>query len=388
LLHRYLITYGTETPGKEGDDSSKSGAKQAELQKLVAAPSEIPENSILWVDAESPTDEEMHLLEERFKLQDLGELRKKIDIFGDDAKNVGAPQLHPGLDIRPEYVFCTLIIPTLKKGEMRNKASEDDDNSGDIPRKLVFRNLNLFVFFSERWLVTLHRDNEQVIQEIDTRVKVRGVGQSYFGAKSRPSAPTADYLFYLFLDAALDSSNPILDTLEDRIEDFDRKAVTFYEQKKKNLRDVGNTISSVGRVRFQLMILRRILAPTRNMVSMMMRGEVPFVSDNSLRNFRDIYDRTFQLIETIDSFRDRTSDVRDLYISLLAASTDSIVRYLTVVATIFLPLSLLAGIYGTNFTAGFFEPGSGSPSGFYLFTGFSTFIAILLFLIFKRRGWI
>ncbi len=227
-----------------------------------------------------------------------------------------------------------------------------------------------------------------MIQEIDARVKTRGVGQVNYGVRARPSSPTADYLFYLFLDATVDFTNPILDTLEDRIEDFDRRAVHFYEQRKKSLRDVGNTISSVGGVRFQLMILRRILAPTRNMVSMMMRGEVPFISDDSLRNFRDIYDRTFQLIETIDSFRDRTSDVRDLYISLLTASTDSIVRYLTVVATIFLPLSLLAGIYGTNFTAGFFEPGSGSPAGFYAFTAISAAIAILLFLAFRRRGWI
>ena len=353
-------------------------------KSLVTAPAEIPENSILWVDAESPTDEEIRLLEDRFHIADLLEIRKQIDIDSDnDARTIGAAQLHPSLDIRPDYVFCTLIIPTLKKGE-----SDDDKDTGDIPRKLVFRNLNLFVFFQERWLVTLHRDNEEVIQEIDLRVKTRGVGQSYYGVRARPSSPTADYLFYLFLDATVDFANPILDTLEDRIEYFDRRAVSFYEQKKKNLREVGNTISSVGRVRFQLMILRRILAPTRNMVSMMMRGEVPFVSDDSLRNFRDIYDRTFQLIETIDSFRDRTSDVRDLYISLLTASTDSIVRYLTVVATIFLPLSLLAGLYGTNFTAGFFEPGSGDPAGFYVFTAISAVIAVSLFLTFKRRGWI
>ena len=384
MLHRYLLTYGKEAPGKEGDDTSTIGAGQAELQKLVTAPAEIPENSILWVDAESPTDEEIRLLEDRFHIADLLEIRKWIDAEGDN--DAGAEQLHPSLDIRPDYVFCTLIIPTLKTGEKQE--SDDPKDTGDIPRKLVFRNLNLFVFFQERWLVTLHRYNEDVIQEIDVRVKTRGVGQSYYGVRTRPSSPTADYLFYLFLDAAVDFSNPILDTLEDRIEDFDRRAVSFYEQRKKNLRDVGSTISSVGRVRFQLMILRRILAPTRNMVSMMMRGEVPFVSDDSLRNFRDIYDRTFQLIETIDSFRDRTSDVRDLYISLLTASTDSIIRYLTVVATIFLPLSLLAGLYGTNFTAGFFEPGSGSPSGFYVFITISAVIAIMLLLTFKRRGWI
>ena len=386
MLHRYLLTYGKEAPGTEGDDTSKSGEGSVGLQKLVEAPTEVPEDSILWVDAESPNDEEIRLLEDRFHLQDLVEIRKQIDDAGDDAAKTAAARLHPSLDIRPDYVFCTLIIPTLKKGETQEK--DDSNNTGNIPKKLVFRNLNLFVFFQERWLVTIHRDNEEVIQEIDARVKTRGVGQVNYGVRARPSSPTADYLFYLFLDATVDFTNPILDTLEDRIEDFDRRAVHFYEQRKKSLRDVGNTISSVGGVRFQLMILRRILAPTRNMVSMMMRGEVPFISDDSLRNFRDIYDRTFQLIETIDSFRDRTSDVRDLYISLLTASTDSIVRYLTVVATIFLPLSLLAGIYGTNFTAGFFEPGSGSPAGFYAFTAISAAIAILLFLAFRRRGWI
>ncbi len=386
MLHRYLLTYGKETPGNPEAQDTES-LTQGEMQKLVVAPEEIGENSILWVDAESPNDEEIRLLEDRFKLEDLMEIRKMITDPGDN--NIRASQVHPGLDVRPDYVFCTLVIPTLKKGETNEQQAKDDANdSGNVPSKLVFRNLKLFVFFSERWLVTMHQDNEEVIQEIDMRVKTRGVGQSYFRPRKRPPSPTADYLFYLFLDAAVDFANPILDTLEDRIEDFDRGAVNFYEQKKKNLRLVGSTISSVGRVRFQLMILRRILAPTRTMVSTMMRGEVPFISDDSLRNFRDIYDRTFQLIETIDSFRDRTSDVRDLYISLLTASTDSIVRYLTVVATIFLPLSLLAGLYGTNFTQGFFQPGSGSPYGFYALTTSSVVIALVLFSEFKRRGWI
>ena len=77
---------------------------------------------------------------------------------------------------------------------------------------------------------------------------------------------------------------------------------------------------------------------------MIMRGAVPFVADSSLRSFRDIYDHPFQLLETIDNFKDRTSDVRDHYISLLTASTDNIIKLLRVVATVFPPLTLLAGI--------------------------------------------
>jgi len=114
-------------------------------------------------------------------------------------------------------------------------------------------------------------------------------------------------------------------------------------------------------VRRKLMTLRRSLTPTRDMLGMVMRGAIPFVADSSLRSFRDVYDHSFQLLETIDNDRDRTSDVRDLYISLHSASTDNTIKVLTLVATIFLPLTLLAGIYGMNFTPGFFQPGTGDP---------------------------
>ncbi|HYY90476.1 MAG TPA: CorA family divalent cation transporter, partial [Candidatus Dormibacteraeota bacterium] len=104
--------------------------------------------------------------------------------------------------------------------------------------------------------------------------------------------------------------------------------------------------------------------------------------------FRDVYDHSFQLLETIDNDRDRTSDVRDLYISLHTASTDNTIKVLTLVATIFLPLSLLAGIYGTNFTPGFFQPGSGMPLGFYVFVFVMIDIAVGFVYFFKRAGWI
>ena len=119
-----------------------------------------------------------------------------------------------------------------------------------------------------------------------------------------------------------------------------------------------------------------------------MRGAIPYVADASLRSFRDVYDHSFQLLETIDNDRDRTSDVRDLYISLLTASTDNIIKLLTLVATIFLPLTLLAGIYGMNFTTGFFEPGSGDPWAFYALIAAMIALSLTLVYLFKRSGWI
>jgi magnesium transporter len=154
------------------------------------------------------------------------------------------------------------------------------------------------------------------------------------------------------------------------------------------MENVVAIITTIGGVRRKLMILRRSLTPTRDMIGMVMRGAVPFVADSSLRSFRDVYDHSFQLLETIDNDRDRTSDVRDLYINLHAASTDNTIKLLTLVATIFLPLTLLAGIYGMNFSQGFFQPGSGDPLGFYVMILAMVIISLGLVYSFKRSGWI
>jgi magnesium transporter len=195
-------------------------------------------------------------------------------------------------------------------------------------------------------------------------------------------------LFYIFLDFAVDAYYPILDEVENRLEELDKQAATTFKTRVKRMENVITIITTIEAVRKRLMTLRHSLTPTRDMLGMVMRGAVPFVADTSLRNFRDVYDHSFQLLETIDNDRDRTSDVRDLYISLHSASTDNTIKVLTLVATIFLPLTLLAGIYGMNFSPGFFQPGSSDPLGFYILI-LAMFVISLGFLYyFKRSGWI
>ena len=195
-------------------------------------------------------------------------------------------------------------------------------------------------------------------------------------------------LFYVFLDFAIDAFYPTLDSTEDEIEDLEKQALDIFKTRKNRLRNINQVMTMMGGLRSELMTFRKELSPMRDMLGLIMRGSVPFIQDSSLRNFRDIYDHTFQLIETIDADRDRTSDVRDLYISLLAASTDNIMKLLTIVATVLLPLELLAGIYGMNFTAGFFEPGSGVWYGFYILVIGMAVIAVGLTYMFRRAGWI
>lgn len=326
----------------------KSADKGAPAESVKEFPAEVGDGQVLWVDVEDPTEQELSDLKSRFSLDEYA------------IEDVVTKDQRPKIEDYKTNVFAVVHIPNPK---YKSGISE------------------LFVFFEKDWFITIHSGEDDVVKAVDARIRARGLSPL-------SEVPSADLLFYVFLDFAVDSYYPILDQIENEIEDMDKKGIDSFKIRMRKFDVVIGAMSKIGSVRERLMGLRRSLTPTRDAVGLIMRGSIPFVADSSLRSFRDIYDHSFQLLETIDSFRDRTSDVRDLYISLLTASTDNIIKFLTVVATIFLPLTLLAGIYGTNFTPGFFEPGSGVAAGFYLFIAGLFVIAGGLLYSFKRAGWL
>ncbi len=327
----------------------KSNGDGAPAQTVKEFPDQVHDGELLWVDAESPTEQELAELKSRFGLDDYA------------IEDVVHKNQRPKLEEYGKGVFGVIHVPVVenRKGGM----------------------IELFVFFQKNWIITIHSVDSELIHAVDSRIRARGLAPL-------TTTPSPDLLFYVFLDFAVDAYYPILDDVEDRLEELDKQAITTFKTRVRRMENVVAIITTVGSVRKRLMTLRRSLTPTRDMLGMVMRGAVPFVADASLRSFRDVYDHSFQLLETIDNDRDRTSDVRDLYISLHAASTDNTIKLLTLVATIFLPLSLLAGIYGMNFTAGFFEPGSGDPLGFYVMILAMLIITVGLVYSFKRSGWI
>ncbi len=327
----------------------KSSGDGPPAQTVKDFPEQVLEGELLWVDAESPTEQELAELKSRFGLDDYA------------IEDVVHKNQRPKLEEYGKGVFGVIHVPVV-----------ENRKSGMI---------ELFVFFQKNWIITIHSVDSELIHAVDSRIRARGLAPL-------ATTPSPDLLFYVFLDFAVDAYYPILDDVEDRLEELDKQAITTFKTRVRRMENVVAIITTVGSVRKRLMTLRRSLTPTRDMLGMVMRGAVPFVADASLRSFRDVYDHSFQLLETIDNDRDRTSDVRDLYISLHSASTDNTIKLLTLVATIFLPLSLLAGIYGMNFTPGFFEPGSGDPLGFYVMILAMLIITVGLVYSFKRSGWI
>lgn len=149
-----------------------------------------------------------------------------------------------------------------------------------------------------------------------------------------------DYLAYAILDSVIDAYFPVLDLFDDRIGELDDQALE------------GNgfaVLPPLHAIRTELRLLRRAIGPHREMVNELLRDGHPLISAETRVHLRDCYDHTVQIIEVADIYREMCSDLREFCLSKMSARTNDVMKVLTIIATIFMPLSFIAGVYGMNF---------------------------------------
>jgi magnesium transporter len=134
--------------------------------------------------------------------------------------------------------------------------------------------------------------------------------------------------------------------------------------------------------------MRQSISSLREIVGKITRGEFALVSRVTLPRFEDLYDRAISLIDVVDNNREQISDIGNILINVQTINTNNIIRILTIISAIFLPLALIAEIYGTNFGKGYLVPGANSLYGFYGMIGIMIGVAVTLIVIFRRRGWL
>ena len=239
----------------------------------------------------------------------------------------------------------------------------------------------IFIVLSEKNIMTLHKGNSTIVNHSMEALKNR--------AKTlKKETPLNSIAFHTIYDFSVDSFYTVLSEIENWLVSIRSEVLDFDSLKARDISDVKGLLGLISKARKELSELRIMLSQHRDVVSLAERGSVKFLSVDLMPAFRDVYDHTFQLIETLDTYMLRTGDVRDLYFTMRAAFTDNILRLLTIVATIFLPLTFLTGFYGMNFTVGFTQPGTGSVVGFWALDAFMVMLAVLLLVLFRRRGWV
>jgi magnesium transporter len=149
-----------------------------------------------------------------------------------------------------------------------------------------------------------------------------------------------DYLAYALLDAIVDSYFPVLEDYGERLEDLEQEVVTVADEK---------TISRILGTKRDLLTLRRTLWPVRDLFNSLLRDTAAHFTPETQIYMRDCYDHTFQVIDMLETYRESVLGLLDVYLSSVSNRMNSIMKVLTIIATIFMPLSFIAGVYGMNF---------------------------------------
>jgi magnesium transporter len=193
--------------------------------------------------------------------------------------------------------------------------------------------------------------------------------------KGRLRKMGADYLAYALIDTIIDYYFVVLETLGEKIESLEEETATNPNQK---------TLRNIHVLKRDMLFLRRAVWPLREVLTGL--GRCPgLISDSIALYLRDAYDHTIQIMDTIENYREMLSGMLDIYLSSINNRLNEIIKVLTIITTIFMPLSVITGLYGMNFKN---IPGAEAPQGFFEVIGFMVIIAVLMLLYFKRKKWI
>lgn len=193
--------------------------------------------------------------------------------------------------------------------------------------------------------------------------------------KGRIRKMGADYLAYTLLDAVVDYYFVILEKLGERIELLETELVTNPETK---------TLREIQILKREMIYLRKAVWPLREVVAALERGESPLFQKGTVVYLRDVYDHIIQVIDTVETFRDMLSGMLDIYLSSISNRLNSVMKVLTIIATVFMPLTFLAGVYGMNFK---YMPELEWLWGYPLVWAVMIGIGVSMVVYFKKKKW-
>ncbi|UXV31821.1 magnesium/cobalt transporter CorA [Mammaliicoccus sciuri] len=300
--------------------------------KETNSPKDISEEKKwIWVDLNEPTKEESEILVDYFDFHPLSV---------EDATQV---QQRPKFKQYDDYQFIVFHALDLKTLE-----SEEVD-----------------IFIGDDFIVTFHRER---YEEIDT------IKRKLFNETIEINEPK-DILLHI-LDDIVDNYFPFIYDIEDKVFNF---------EDRHNLDITTKTlIDDTFDLREELLIIKRTVQPMKDLVYRMREGKVLHLNEQQFLFITHINDHLMKQMEMVDSSREMTSDIRDNYISLNSFKMNNIMKILTIYSVVFMPLTLIAGIYGMNFTN---MPELEWHDGYYIVLVIMAVIAIIMLIVFKKKRW-
>jgi magnesium transporter len=227
-------------------------------------------------------------------------------------------------------------------------------------------------FWTDRYIVTVHRGDCAAIKFVRDRMGQHHVTTS--------NASPQIVIVYLIMNALVDSFFPVLSEFDDKIDALEDDIL------KQPTEEQLGVLFDMKR---SLMNMRKVITPQRDMMASINAGvsDIPGMTEEAARYFRDLYDHLIRLADLVDSYRDLLSSVMDTHLSTVSNRLNVVMKQLAIIATIFLPLSWLTGFFGQNF-AYLVNHITGTGTFFVVGIGTEVVAVVLLYMLFKRRGWL
>lgn len=305
-------------------DKTVKKAKITELNKI--------KNKQLWIDCTNITKEEAKLLKTIFDLHPL----TKEDILNSNTR-IKTEEFN-------NYLLCVFYgIQKTKKIEL----TEID------------------FIIGKNFIISNHIKQLEAVEEIKkNNEKIENLFKK-----------GNDFILHKLLDNEIDNYFPVLDKLDDQIEFIEDQAIK---------RPKPKLLSKVLELKRLIVRIKRTTLPQREKISFLTKGDCKFISKKSLPYFRDVYDHAIRVSDIIDNCRDSIGNAFDVYMSTISNSMNEVMKVLSVIATIALPLTVISGIYGTNFDV---LPGQHFLFGFWIMIFAMILLSLGMIYFFKRRGW-
>lgn len=277
--------------------------------------------------------------------------------------------------IGKSFAIHPLVLEAIADVNQRPKFEEYNTGNFIALRALSFdkettklESEQITLYFRKGLVLTFQERETDLFVDVRKRIK---------SGRRKIRSCGADYLSYALLDVVVDHYYVVLDDIESVIESLEDNLI-------KGNQDIKNK-TRIHELKKELVQVRKSIAPLREAINRFSKSESSLIENDTYAFLRDLYDHTIQIMDMVESYRDMLNGLHDLFITEVSFKMNKVMQLLTIVSTIFIPLTFLAGIYGMNFTN---MPELHWKYGYFILMGSMLFLAVLLILFFRRKKWL
>jgi magnesium transporter len=366
---------------------SQDGTFRTDLEPSALGPILAVPANVIWLDIQDPAEEETALLRDVFDFHPLAiedairaHERPKVDAYTASTsrrmENHVQTLLH-NMEALQEAAHTGESVEPGDKAVTKSQRVEIESSGHSSYYFVVFyvasynpqedhietQAINLFI--GANYLVTVHYGSMHHVSETLAR----------WQAPNSPLGARVSALVWALLDAIVDDYFPLTDQLADRIEELEDTIFVHFDQK---------AIEAIFGLKRDLLNLRRVIAPERDVLNVLLRRELPIFKSKDMAYFQDIYDHIVRLTDNIDTYRDLLTSALDSFLSIQSNNLNQIMKLLTMGSILLMSNSLIAGIYGMNFR---FMPELGQNWGYPFALGLMLILDVSLIVFFRSRKW-